>query len=193
MPDDRDTQERDGDIPPAETGNPSGLAWPIAKFVMGFVGGGLLAALNVAEFRSHELARQAMCLVNVKGIVTAVAAYANESHEERMPPDLDSLVREEFLESESFVCPASGTVPVSDVPGNPPLAGHCDYVYAGPLSWTAPQGLPMVFELPLNHGQRMANVGCTDGSSRACRDSGEFVASVQRTNDFIRAEREGGR
>jgi len=99
----------------------------------------LVAALLPALQQARERARQITCSSNLKQIGTAIQLYAS-SYNERFPPDLRGLERQEVVtDAGVFLCPSSGR----------------RYIYLG--NGLAAENdltdIPVVMENPANHGK----------------------------------------
>jgi prepilin-type processing-associated H-X9-DG protein len=92
----------------------------------------LLPSLN----KARETANRAKCASNEHQIGLGILLYQNE-HNQKYPPDLGTLVKEEQLTPAVFVCPSGNNeVPAEIAAGTPDeqakwVNEHADYVYLG--------------------------------------------------------------
>lgn len=84
---------------------------PAAYFSTGDTGVAMVALVTSIMLpslsRARELAKRAVCAANLRGIGQACHIYAND-HDEKFPPDLEMLLKDNILPPEMFVCPSSG-------------------------------------------------------------------------------------
>ena len=66
-----------------------------------------MAVMVPAVQRAVELANQASCRANLKGISTAVAMYRGENRDARYPKDIETLIEEGLVTIDAFDCPSA--------------------------------------------------------------------------------------
>ena len=129
--------------------------------------------------RGVRFTHEVTCSANLNRIGQAVMIYRT-ANQDMCPPDLDATVRENLAHPNSFVCPATGTMP--------PAA---DYIYT-PLPAGARWRLVCAFELPANHRQRTACVLDTAGNVSERRDTYTLLSDLQALNNYLAERRSAG-
>jgi len=164
-------------------------------FVVGFlVALGITSILGSGFVRTRVVSRRASCLSNMSAIGKAIAIYQG-AHDGRIPPDFGYLAASEGQNPYLFLCPSTGTT----MPGwsrdanlmRGEVNKATDYVFV-PLPESIGYGdMLMVFELPANHRQDIANALYADLHCGVV-PAPELPAAVQKTNDLLAAQRRVG-
>ena len=105
-------------------------------------------------------------------------------HEDESPPDLATLIQENFTIAKMLISPISGREPPKVVDGK--LVGEIDYVYIRlPANPDSPGQLIRAYERPENYHNKGTNVLFADGRigwiSRP-----EFEQALERTKEYIK-------
>jgi len=139
------------------------IGWASVGFVVGLLLTWFMTILfSPPGGRSIEVARRVSCAGNLSEIGKAIRHYQQE-HDGALPGSLSDIVVP-MIDEHIFVCPSSGTGASSLRMVAVPVDGHLDYVYLGSAmrrvyaAEGAPSQLPLVFELPANHGQQVDNM-----------------------------------
>lgn len=119
---------------------------------------------------AREKGRRIACASNMKQILLASQMYAGDFSEKfptgrspsfgnnpwaaSLPAPLDLLVTQNYnTDPKTYECPSK--------------PGKCSYLFVEGLNENDSPDLPLLFELPSNHGAGYINVGYVDGSVRA--------------------------
>jgi hypothetical protein len=100
------------------------------------VGAAVTAVLLPALNRSRETAKRVQCASNIRQILQGILLYAND-HKGEYPPDLGTLLTDEPLTLDVFVCPLTKTEIPPEIRNAPKaqqatwVNEHSDYVYHG--------------------------------------------------------------
>ena len=124
----------------------AGICTGAASIVTGlFISSLFLSIMLPSLARARELAKRTVCTSNLVNIGTSLVFYANVN-DDKLPPDLDTLIDEMDLSSKTFLCPSAA-------------AGYEHYIYF-PVPRLNDMGpdTPIVLEDPENHGGEGGNV-----------------------------------
>jgi prepilin-type processing-associated H-X9-DG protein len=139
------------------------------SMTLGTIGGTSLAVsiLLPSLNRARETANRVKCASNMRQIGQGILLYSND-HQGAYPPDLGTLVKEEPLTAEVFVCPDSDTnVPHKMTPDQTRdwVNAHSDYFYlgAGLTQQTALGTTVVLYERDKAHGGDGMNILYGDG------------------------------
>jgi prepilin-type processing-associated H-X9-DG protein len=115
----------------------------------------------VAHTRITE-SNRVQCASNMRQIGQAIAMYAND-HGGRFPDDLETVLANEDLSADVFVCPSSRDTPPPPGPTTQATAaglrqpGHCSYIYLGKdlTDQTVTPDTVLLYEPLADHGEGM--------------------------------------
>lgn len=119
----------------------------------------LFIATHFASRRAVERSNRILCRSNMRQIAQAMAMYAY-NHGGQFPSDLETVLADEDLNPEVFVCPSSNDTPVPPGPTTQATAaglrqpGHCSYIYLGKgisLQTVTPDTV-LLYEALADHG-----------------------------------------
>ena len=108
------------------------------------------------------------CANNLRQIGLACLMYANV-HADQYPDTLSTVLRDEDITSDVFVCPSSNDTPATGpttqaIVANLTAGGHLSYIYVGKgLTSAAPSGAVLAYEPLTNHGGAGMEVLYADG------------------------------
>jgi len=138
---------------------------PITLIVL-FILGGLVwfaDSFMGTGYRAPEQASRVKCASNMRQIGQGVELCAND-HDGRFPDDLETVLANEDLTPQAFVCPSSKDTPAPTAAAPQATAaglrqaGHCTYVYIGKgltTDMTTPDMIVMFEPLGDHHGDGM--------------------------------------
>ena len=172
---------------------PNRAGGAIGGLILGLVLGYSIFASSLGPHMNHvrELAKRAMCAVNLNGIGKCMVMYQAD-HEDVLPPNLHTLVLEVEAGLKMFACPSAGTER-SPTTAPADFREHCDYIFtlcSQPAD--LPSDLLCGYELPLNHTQWFVNRLYYDMHVAGAEDMNEFRGNIQKVNDFLAEKRGGG-
>jgi hypothetical protein len=124
-----------------------------------------------ALLRLDALVNRMTCGKNLSGIGKALLIYSND-YEDRLPPDLDTLIHKAEMPAKGLVCPATGL--------------RESYVYRGAgLTTSAPPWMITVYETAGNHGADGRNVLFLD-THVVWMTEEQFREAIEKDNEYRR-------
>ena len=140
-----------------------------ALILVGGAGMGVSIMLP-ALARARELARRVKCAAQLRDCAVAMFEYQNE-HDDKMPPDLKTLVDQTDFVEEMLICPSTPDDKQS-------------YIYrGGDLDSTADRQMILMYEKPQNHQGQIRNVLFADGHVEDMTEE-KFQRALQRDNEL---------
>jgi prepilin-type processing-associated H-X9-DG protein len=144
-----------------------GKSTAIKSLALG-VAGFLLCSIVITPSpnRAQETANRVQCAFNLREIGQACLLYS-QSNNGAYPPDFGTLIRNEDIPAETFICPDVDLVPPSNMTKDQALIWvnrNSSYVYAGAglTSKSDPSSI-VVFEKDANHQDQGMNILFADG------------------------------
>ena len=126
----------------------------VAKVAMG------VSILLPSLARARELSKRAVCAANLKGIGTAMYAYAND-HNDKYPPNFKTLVDMQLCSPKSFICPSACVSTPAEKPTEDEL--EACYTYIPGQTTDSDQRNVLVYEKETDHDGDGGNVLFADG------------------------------
>jgi hypothetical protein len=96
----------------------------------------IFIANHLGAYKALEQSNRVYCASNMRQIGQAIAMYSND-HGGRFPDDLETVLANEDVSADLFVCPSSSDTPPRPGPTTQATAaglrqpGHCSYIYLG--------------------------------------------------------------
>jgi prepilin-type processing-associated H-X9-DG protein len=138
------------------------------RIILSTIAGVTLFALISLSLLGHAIngfffyKQRVVCSSNLRLIGQACQVYSNH-HQGRYPTDFATLLAEEDISAEVFLCPWRNTVVPTTYPSSWVITGS-DYVYAGAgLTTTAPPQAIVAYERPNAHDGEGMNILFADG------------------------------
>ena len=152
----------------------------------GLAGAPVISALPVSILlpsleRSRHLAKKTMSATNLSAIGKSIVLYMG-GHDDQMPPDLASLVAEDYINAAHLVSPVSGRTMPTDPNGMP--IGGSDYIYLR-LDDSAPDDLILAYERPENYNGEGTNV-LRAGFNVSWVTQAQFEHLLARTKEWMK-------
>jgi len=127
----------------------------------------LLPVLVPARAGSPDSGNRVRCALDLKIIGQAIQLYRNENNA-AYPPDLPTLVKNEPLTADIFICPSTKTHLPQYFPAQHSAEWvniHSDYLYICPIGYvTPPADSVIIYEKNSNHGGDGMNILFADDS-----------------------------